>query len=183
MHIFSKPLMFTVSGALVLGALAFAAPAAPAVASSAAVVTQIGDVGHCDGGKAAILVRVSGFKTREGELRLDLYDGNPDNWLVGGKKIHKVHMYPIPQSGPVDVCVKVPGPGTYAFGLQHDVNRDYRLTRIDGGAFSNNARVTLLERKPRHSSAAFTVGNRTKRVGIRLLYLRGLSIGPTKNPV
>lgn len=183
MHILSKPLALTVSGALVLGALALAAPAAPAVASSAAAVTQIGDVGHCDGGKAAILVRVSGFKTREGELRLDLYDGNPDNWLVGGKKIHKVHMYPIPQSGPVDVCVKVPGPGTYAFGLQHDVNRDYRLTRIDGGAFSNNARVTLLQRKPRHSSAAFTVGNRTKRVGIRLLYLRGLSIGPTKNPV
>lgn len=180
----SKYLSLVASGALILGSFSLAGAATPAAASSSAMAaTQIGDVGHCDGGKAAILVRVSGFKTREGELRLDLYDGDPDKWLVGGKKIHKVHMFPIPKSGPVDVCVRVPGPGTYAFGLQHDVNRDREIGRIDGGAFSNNAKFTLLDRKPRHSKAAFTVGNGTKRVGIRLLYLRGLSIGPVKNPV
>ena len=182
----SKVLSLAASSALVLGSFSLAGaptPAAASSATSAAAVTQIGDVGHCDGGKAAILVRVSGFKTRSGELRLDLYDGDPKKWLVGGKKIHKVHMFPIPKSGPVDICVKVPGPGTYAFGLQHDVNRDYEITRVDGGAFSNNAKISLLNRKPKHSAAAFTVGNGTKRVGIRLLYLRGLSIGPVKNPV
>ena len=183
MRIMSKYLSLAAAGALALGGASLAAAPTPAAASSAAAVTQIGDVGHCDGGKAAILVRVSGFKTRAGELRLDLYGADPDKWLVGGQKIHKVHMYPIPRSGPVDVCVKVPGPGTYAFGLQHDVNRDYKLGRKDGGAFSNNARFTLLDRKPKHRAAAFTVGNSPKRVGIRLLYLRGLSIGPVKNPV
>lgn len=182
----SNFLSLAASGALVLGSFSLSSAPAPAAVSSVAAssaVTQIGDVGHCDGGKAALLVRVSGFKTRQGELRLDLYDGNPNKWLVGGQKVHKVHMHPIPQSGPVDICVKLPGPGTYAFGLQHDVNRDYEITRVDGGAFSNNAKISLLNRKPKHSSAAFTVGNGTKRVGIRLLYLRGLSIGPVKNPV
>ncbi|MCM8558505.1 DUF2141 domain-containing protein [Sphingomicrobium sediminis] len=158
------------SAALVAGSLAIAPRPAHAV-------TVIGDVGACDRGESSILIRVHGFKSRTGELRLSLYDGNPSNWLVGGRKIHKLHM-DIPRSGPVDICVKTPGPGTYAFGIQHDVDGDGEIGRRDGGAYSNNAKFTIFDREPAFRKVKFEVGSGTKRMGIRLLYLKGLSIVP-----
>ncbi|MCJ7420810.1 DUF2141 domain-containing protein [Sphingomicrobium astaxanthinifaciens] len=136
-----------------------------------------GDVDACDAGRPSVLVRVSGFKAQTGTLRLSLYDGNPDNWLVGGRKIHHLTVA-VPPRGDVDLCVAVPRPGTYAFGLQHDLDGDKEIGRRDGGAFSNNASITLFDRKPEHDEVAFRVGNGTRRMGVRLLYLKGLSIGP-----
>ncbi|WP_265587853.1 DUF2141 domain-containing protein [Sphingomicrobium arenosum] len=167
----SKPLFAVKSAALL--ALAATGLASPAQAA----VSVLGDIAACDAGKPAVLIRVSGFKEQRGKIRLSLYDGNPDNWLEGGKKIHHVTV-DVPSRGDVDVCVAVPRPGTYAFALQHDLDNDKEMSRRDGGAFSNNPSITLLDRKPKFREAAFTVGNGTKRMGIRLLYLKGLSIGP-----
>lgn len=167
----SKPLFATI-GAL---GMALALPTAPAQAA----VGVYGDVSACDAGRPAVLIRVSGFKEQRGKLRLSLYDGDPDNWLVGGRKVHHVTA-DVPASGDVDLCVKVPKPGVYAFGLQHDLDGSKEFGRKDGGAFSNNPSISLIDRKPDHDEVKFRVGNGTKRMGVRLLYLKGLSIGPWK---
>ena len=164
--------MRTLLSSILLASLASAAPA-PANAA----VGVYGDVAACDAGKPSVLVRVSGFKARTGVLRLSLYDGNPANWLEGGRKIHHLTV-DVPRSGEVDLCVRVPRPGTYAFGLQHDLDGDKEIGRRDGGAFSNNAKITLLDREPAFDAVKFSVGNGTRRMGVRLLYLKGLSIQP-----
>lgn len=137
----------------------------------------IGDVAACDAGKPSILIRVHGFKDRSGEIRVSLYGDDPEDWLEGDTKLKKLRL-PVPASGPVDICVSVPRPGTYAFGVTHDVEGDGSIGRKDGGAFSNNPGFTIFDREPAYRKAAFEVGNGTKRMGIRLMYLKGLSIRP-----
>jgi uncharacterized protein (DUF2141 family) len=150
------------AGAALIAVAAIAAN--PADASSAA----------CVPGKPSVLVHVAGFKQARGKVKLSLYGA--DHWLNKQGRITKIKL---PVTGnAMDICVPVPAPGRYAVAVHHDFNVNGERDRQDGGGYSRNPKVTLLNPKPPFSKAAFTVGKGPARVGVTLLYINGLSVGP-----
>ena len=153
----------------------FAAGAAQnAVAGAAANPATAAAGSSCIAGKPSVLVHVAGFKQPRGKVKLSLYGA--DHWLNKQGRISKIKL-PVTGSA-MDICVPVPAPGRYAVAVHHDFNVNGERDRQDGGGYSRNPKVTLLNPKPPFSRAAFTVGNGPARVGVTLLYINGLSVGP-----
>ena len=158
-------------------ALAMLAVAAPMPAQAA-----LGpDAAACTPGakRAAVLVSVDGFKNRLGRVRVQLYGSNPSDFLEKGKKLRRIDL-PVTGSGPMHVCVAVPKPGTYAIAVRHDADGNGKSGWNDGGGFSNNPKISLLDLKPSHRETAVNVGNGVKPLGVLLNYRRGLTIGPVR---
>ncbi len=155
-----------------------------AVATGAALTAATGALalpaparttGGCMAGKPSVLVHVAGFRKPTGKVKVSLY-GSEGRWLAKDGRISRVKM---PVTGKsMDICVPVPGPGRYAVAVHHDYNVNGERDRQDGGGYSRNPKVSLLNPKPAFSKAAFTVGNGPARVGITLLYINGLGVGP-----
>ncbi|HKY80292.1 MAG TPA: DUF2141 domain-containing protein [Sphingobium sp.] len=156
-----------------------------------AIVLSTPDLGKAEGqcraeeSGPAFLVEVKGLKDRQGRLKLELYPANDadfladDNVLIAaGKPFRRVEA-PVP-SGPVQLCIRAPAPGTYALSLLHDrdSNRRFALS-VDGVGFSGNPRLGWS--KPRASVASAVVGSSPTRITIVVNYRRGLlSIGPVE---
>ncbi|HYI43582.1 MAG TPA: DUF2141 domain-containing protein [Sphingomicrobium sp.] len=152
-------------------ALALAASAAPAQAALGP------DAPSCRAGAGdpAVLVNVTGFKSRTGRVRVQIYNGS--NFLVKGQRVRRVDL---PVTGAtMPICVALPGPGTYAVAVRHDVNGNGKSGDwSDGGGFSRNPKISLLDLKPSFSEVAIPVGRSPKAVSVVLNYRRGVSIGP-----
>lgn len=145
--------------------------AAPAAAA-------LGDASACSEGRPSVLVSVSGFKVRTGRLRVQLYGNDASSFLAKGAKLRRIDLAVTP-AGPMNVCVAVPRPGTYAIAVRHDVNGDNsRGDWSDGGGFSNNPNLSLFHLKPSLQQTAINVGGGVKTISVTLLYRRGFSIGP-----
>ena len=156
---------FVVGGAALSVAMAAVVLPAPAAASTG-----------CAAGNPSVLVHVAGFKRPQGQVKVSLYGGDADRWLSKGGRISKLK---VPVTGrSMDICLPVPAPGRYAVAVHHDFNRNGERDRQDGGGYSRDPKVSLLHPKPSYAKAAFTVGNGPARVGVTLLYIRGLSVGP-----
>jgi uncharacterized protein (DUF2141 family) len=151
-------------------ALAFAPPAAAQAAIGP-------DAGACNANRPALLVSVNGFKNRVGTLRVQLYGSDPADFLTKGKKLRRIDL-PVSGSGAMNVCVAVPKPGTYAIAVRHDADGDRKSGWNDGGGFSNNPKISLIDLKPSHREVAVAVGRGVKPVSVVLNYRRGLSVGP-----
>ena len=133
---------------------------------------------------SAFLVDVQGLKDRKGRLKLELYPANDedlladDNILIAaGKAFRRVELS-VPASGDVELCIRAPGPGSYALSLMHDrdANRRFSLS-VDGIGFSGNPKLGWS--KPRAAAASAAVGSGPTRISIRINYRRGLfSFGP-----
>lgn len=159
----SIPLMAAAGAALTAATSAFALPSPGRTA------------GGCTAGQPSVLVHVAGFKQPTGKVKVSLY-GSEGRWLSKGGRISRVKM---PVTGKaMDICLPVPAPGRYAVVVHHDYNVNGARDRQDGGGYSRNPKVSLLNPKPSFSKAAFTVGNGPSRVGITLLYIKGLGVGP-----
>lgn len=156
-----------------VAAAALTLPAGPAAAALGP------DAAACSAGanRPAMLVSVNGFKNRVGKLRIQLYGGNPSDFLERGKKLKRIDL-PVTRAGAMNVCVAVPRTGTYAIAVRHDADNNGKTNWNDGGGFSNNPKLSLLKLKPSHRSAAVTVGGGVKVVPVVLNYRSGLSIGP-----
>ncbi|MDT9598569.1 DUF2141 domain-containing protein [Sphingosinicella rhizophila] len=136
------------------------------------------DAARCDAGKEhpAFLVNVSGFKNRNGRLRVQVYGSNPADFLARGKGLRRIDL-PVTSSS-MGICVAVPRPGTYAIAVRHDTDGNGRSGWNDGGGFSRNPKISLARLKPRHREVAVAVGEGVKPVEVVLNYRKGLSIGP-----
>lgn len=157
--------------------------------AAAATVASTPDLGkaeaRCRPGESgsAFTVEVEGLKDRTGNLKLEVYPANDrdfladDNQLIGaGKTFRRVEM-PVPASGPVRLCVRVPGPGTYAVSLLHDRDEDRKFNwKVDGIGFAGNPRLFL--GKPRAANASASAGGAPTRLSIVLNYRRGLGVAP-----
>jgi uncharacterized protein (DUF2141 family) len=144
--------------------------------------------GQCRPGESgpSFLVDVVGLKDRQGNLKLELYPANDDdfleddNVLVNAGKVFRRVEVPVPRIGPVELCIRTPGPGLYALSLLHDrdANRKFGLS-IDGIGFAGNPRLGLF--KPKAAAASASAGTGPTRITIMLNYRRGLfSLGPLK---
>lgn len=155
---------FSIAAAVAAG-LAMAGPAAAAPAS-------------CVAGKPGVLVHVAGFKQARGLLKISLYGSDRDRWLAKKGRISRVKVPVTARS--MDICMPVPTPGRYAVAVHHDLNLNGERDRQDGGGYSRNPKVSLFNPKPSFDRAAFTVGAGPARVGVTLLYIKGLSVGPAE---
>ena len=156
---------------------ALAGAVALAVASPSASAAAGADAAACVPGKPSLLVRVSGLKKASGTLKLALYGSDQSLFLKKEGRLRRVKV-PVSGTGPVDVCIAVPRPGRYAVAVHHDLNANGDKDRHDGGGYSNNPRVSLASMKPSFAKAAVSVGQSPAKVTVRLLYIRGLSVGP-----
>jgi uncharacterized protein (DUF2141 family) len=163
--------------------LKFALPLACAglafAATTAVAQAPLGpDAAACNAvNRSAILVGISGFKLRSGRVRVQLYGGDPGDFLEKGKKLRRIDL-PVTGTGPMNICVAVPGPGTYAVAVRHDTDGNGKSGWNDGGGFTNNPKISLLSLKPSHRSVAIVVGRGVKPVSVVLNYRSGLKIGP-----
>ena len=156
-----------------------------AAAPSAATGVIGGDAPSCTGGAGpAVLVRINGLKDRKGDLKLELYPANEEDFLKDdrdlikqGKVFRRVRV-PTPAAGPVAICMRVPAPGRYALLFTH--NRDGKnkfSVWSDGAGFVGTG--NLGRSRPKLAQAIIDVPAGVKTVTMRAQYLRGLSgFGP-----
>jgi len=144
--------------------------------------------GRCRPGESgpALLVEATGMKDRAGNMKLEIYPSNEkdfladDNVLVAAGKIFRRVEVPVPQSGPVVLCVRIPGPGTYAVSVLHDRNTDRRFNwKIDGIGFSGNPKLGWSKPNYRRSSVHVSSGGVSK-IQVTMNYKNGLGVSPLK---
>lgn len=133
----------------------------------------------------SVLVRVSGFKDRAGQLRVELYPDSPEDFLSPGRvlraagKVFQRIDIPTPQTGDGEVCIVLPSAGGYAAAILHDRNGDGKLNPFsDGYGFPNNP--SLGYSKPDVKEAAFVVGDGRLTIDVVLNYWSGLSARPLR---
>lgn len=155
--------------ALALAAAAIA-PAAPALAQYGEVIRN--DPAQCrTGAGPAVRLTVTGIKASSGTIRVQLYKGTKEDWLVGGRWLHRMEVSA--RAGEMSFCVPVPKAGTYAIAVRHDVNGNGEtdITQ-DGGAMSNNPSINVFNLgKPSVSKTAFPIGDEVKPMSVRMRYL------------
>lgn len=131
---------------------------------------------RCDATSAR--VHVNGFKDRTGNLRVQAYGANPDEFLESGKKLIRVEG-PVSAAGNMDVCVPLPGPGTYALVVLHDRDANGKLSVwSDGVGFSRNPKLGLS--KPDYDRVKVTLPSGTTDLAVTLNYRQGFSVRPLK---
>lgn len=168
------PIMFTRTSRLILLALT-AGLAGPVIANvsgpdAQACAADLQDV--------AALVTITGFKDRQGNVRLQLYPDNNKDFLRSGKKLtaegkvfRRVEA-PTPEAGDAEICIKLPGPGRYALAALHDRNADGKLNVFsDGYGFPNNPKVGL--GAPDVEKVAFSATAGVLNIAITLDYFGG----------
>ena len=164
--------------------------ALPLLAAAPAYIPSTPDLGkaeaQCRPGETgpAVLLLATGLKDRKGKLKAELYPANEEDFLaddnvlvMAGKPFRRVEIA-VPPSGPVQLCIRLPGPGDYALILLHDrdANRKFGLSS-DGIAFSSNPRLGLS--KPKAEAVKFTAGPGLTPLTVRLNYRHGLfGFGP-----
>jgi len=146
-----------------------------------------GDVATCRTGEAgpALVAHIEGFRNREGNVRIELYPpvdgeflGNSRLLLEAGKDFRRVDV-PVPQSGPVILCIRAPHVGDYAVSVLHDRDRDGKFDKFsDGAGFGNNPRLGFSQ--PHAAAARLTVGPGVTETRIVLNYFHALSFSPLR---
>lgn len=162
-------------------------PALPLLAATTTASTpDLGKAaGRCRAGEngPSFLVDVQGLKDRQGRLKLEVYPANDkdflqdDNILVSQDKTFRRVEAPVPVTGAPRLCVRLPGPGTYAVSLLHDRNQNRKFEwRIDGIGFAGNPKLGWSKPKARKASAV--AGNAPAAITIVLNYEKGLGMAP-----
>lgn len=120
-----------------------------------------------EGDAPRALVDVHGLQSTDGQIRVQIYSDNPDEFLVSGAKVTRVDV-PTLKDGQ-KVCVTLPKPGTYSMAVLHDKNENGRADIFtEGFGFSNNPR--LLFGPPEHEETLFSVDEGVKTLEVSLTY-------------
>lgn len=144
--------------------------------------------GRCRAGESgpALMVEAMGLKDRTGNLKLEVYPSNDNDFLAddnvlvaAGKTFRRVEVA-TPDSGAAVLCVRIPGPGSYSVSLLHDrdTNRKFGW-KIDGIGFSGNPKLGWSKPKASKARVVVTSGGIT-RIQVTMNYRSGLGVGPIK---
>jgi uncharacterized protein (DUF2141 family) len=161
-----KQVLAKSTAVLAVAAMALAAPAA------AQFRNRIADEpAQCRAGAGpAVNVRISGITPAKGTLRVQLYRGTDADWLKPGRWLNRIEV-PV-HGGSETICMPVPGKGTYAIAVRHDVNGNGKTDiRSDGGGMSNNPSINILNLgRPSYKQTAFAVADGVKSISIQMRY-------------
>ncbi|MEI5687943.1 MULTISPECIES: DUF2141 domain-containing protein [Sphingomonas] len=169
-----------IRAALAVAAMAAAMPAQAQILGSDAAACSLG-------GGPAILAQIAGLKDRKGRIKLELYPANETDFLAddsvliaAGKTFRRVWTT-IPQSGSIQVCIRVPRPGRYALLVTHDRDNKNKFNFFaDGAGFPGTGKIGMS--RPKVERALVDVGEGTVTRTIRMQYLHGLGgFSPTKD--
>ena len=137
--------------------------------------------GRCREGEPgpALLVSALGLKDRAGNLKLEVYPANDQDFLQDdrilleqGKTFRRVEA-PVPATGSPMLCVRVPGPGRYAVSLLHDRDANHKFNLSgDGVGFADNPKLTWS--KPKAAASSIVAGGGLTQVRIVINYRQGL---------
>lgn len=132
--------------------------------------TITNNMARCDGLGPAVRVNVNGIKSSEGDLRVQLYRGTKEDWLVSGRWLYRIQVPA--RAGSMSFCLPAPTAGTYAVATRHDVNgNDKTDLRTDGGGMSNNPSINILNLgKPSYTKTRFDVGDGVSTIAINMRY-------------
>ncbi|MBS0481641.1 MAG: DUF2141 domain-containing protein [Proteobacteria bacterium] len=165
--------------------------ALPLIIAAGQPIPSTPDLGKAEGrcrageGGPALLINVTGLKDRKGNIKLEVYPSNDEDFLAddnilvaAGKTFRRVEQ-PVPASGNVQMCVRIPGPGAYSVSVLHDrdANRKFGLS-VDGIGFTGNPRLGV--RKPKAAATRLVVNsNGVSQTTVVMNYRKGLmSFGP-----
>ena len=172
------PMLLTVAVPLLLAA-------GPALRSS----PDLGKAeGRCRPGEPgpALLVEAVGMKDRVGNMKLEVYPSNDtdfladDNVLVAAGKVFRRVEVATPASGPVVLCVRIPGPGTYSVSVLHDRDSNRKFGwKIDGIGFSGNPKLGWSKPKAAKARVVVTSGG-VSRIAVTMKHKNGLGVSPIK---
>lgn len=164
------------------------AVAIPAHALAGSSSTQLGKAeGQCraNANGPAFIVTPVGLKDRQGRLKLEVYPANDtdfladDDVLVATGKVFRRVEVPVPPSGPVRLCIRVPQAGPYAVSLLHDRDLDHKFSwTIDGVGFAGNPKLGWSKPKSARATAHAEAG--PTPIEIVLNYRSGLGVAPLK---
>jgi uncharacterized protein (DUF2141 family) len=157
----------------------------------AATIQSTPDLGTAEGNcrpnelGPSFLVDVAGLKDRSGKLKLEVYPPNDadfladDNILIlSGKTFRRIEQ-PVPASGPVRLCVRLPAAGSYAVSLLHDRDSNRKFGwRVDGIGFAGNPKLGWS--KPRASDATAIAHPGPTAIEIVMNYRRGFGMRPMR---
>lgn len=121
-----------------------------------------------EGAGARALINVMGLENQEGNIRVQVYSSDPEEFLEKGKKLLRVDV-PV-SSLDSQVCVVLPNPGTYAMVVMHDRNANGRADILtEGFGFSQNPK--LMFSKPDHEEVAIAVPEGITEIDVALNYM------------
>lgn len=168
--------------ALAVFAAAVAAVSAAAPVASAHAAASLGPhAERCAPGATdpAVQLTITGFKDREGQLRIKAFNGEGDDFLKSGKYLIKFDV-PVSSSGDMTVCVPLPGGhARYAISVLHDRDMDGKTDLwSDGFGVSNNPKLKFS--KPKPGEVAFAAPQAVGVMRIVLNYVSGLNVGPIR---
>jgi uncharacterized protein (DUF2141 family) len=124
-----------------------------------------------------VMVHVDGIRDDKGQLRVQLYDDNPDHFLAKGWKLYRRDL-PI-TSDEMDVCVPVSKPGIYAIVVIHDANKNGKFDVFsEGFGFSNNPKIHF--GTPNHKDVAFEVKPGINKIDVDMKYIFGARPKPAR---
>lgn len=129
------------------------------------------DQAKCRGDGPAVRISVTDIKAGGGTLRAQVYRATKQDWLASGRWLYRIEIPA--RAGNATFCMPVPGPGSYAVAIRHDINGngDTDLTQ-DGGGMSNNPSINIFNLgKPSYTKTAFPVGAEVKSIAIRMRYM------------
>jgi uncharacterized protein (DUF2141 family) len=128
----------------------------------------------------AFLIKANGLKDRSGRVIAELYPANEadflkdkDALLRDGKLFRRVEA-PVPQQGPVNLCIDAPKPGAYALVFIHDRDGKNKFNIWKDGIGLPGGQ-TLGTSRPRVSQATVTTGGAAVSVPVNMQYMHGAS--------
>jgi uncharacterized protein (DUF2141 family) len=134
----------------------------------------------------ALLADIVGLKDRKGLVKIEVYPPKDedffqdDNILISQGKTFRRWEEPVPATGPVRLCVRVPAPGAYAVMVLHDRDANHKLgLSVDGVGVSVDPHFRFT--KPKVAAARVVAGNGPTHVTITMAYRSSLiSFDPIK---
>lgn len=115
-----------------------------------------------------VLVSVRRLQSGEGNVRVQVYSDDPDEFLEKGKRLVRVDV-PTQRKG-LKICVPLPGPGKYALVVIHDRNANgIPDFMTEGFGFSNNPKLMLAP--PDHEEAVFVANGGVVKMSVSMFYL------------
>ena len=130
------------------------------------------------GNGPAVLVTVDGFRARTGNIRVAIYGSDPALFLARGQTLRQDQRAGDRRRADADLR-RAAGPGPLR-GRRPPRRQRQQATAdwSDGGGFSRNPRISLLNLRPNYNNVAINVGRGVTPVNVVLNYRFGLSIRP-----